>query len=121
MDDISVICKDYAQFINVTNILGEWCINNKIEVNKKKSAVMFLGQDKNCQKTDLRGYSKEKIYKYLGLHIDKDINPEVSLKKQFEKLDEYLVRNKWLIKKYFTPKTLIQISQYFQFSRIGYV
>jgi hypothetical protein len=37
-----------------------------------------------------------------------------------EKLNEYIKRNTWLFKKYFTPKSLATISLYFQQSRIVY-
>ena len=37
-----------------------------------------------------------------------------------KKLEVYMTRNNWLIKMDFTPKSLVTISLYYQYSRIGY-
>ena len=42
------------------------------------------------------------------------------LKQTSKKLEVYIKRNKWLLKRYFCIKTLIQLCEYFQKSRMTY-
>ena len=38
-----------------------------------------------------------------------------------KKLSDYLKRNNWLLKTYFSPKSLILLANYYQISRLTYV
>ena len=42
------------------------------------------------------------------------------LKETSKKIEIYIRRNKWLLKRYFIIKTLIQLCKYFQKSRMNY-
>ena len=42
------------------------------------------------------------------------------LKETIKKIEIYIRRNKWLLKRYFIIKTLIQLCKYFQKSRMTY-
>ena len=65
-------------------------------------------------------YSVVKQYRYLGILINNWLNPFVGLKEASKKIEVYIRRNKWLLKRYFSIKTLIQLIEYFQKSRITY-
>jgi hypothetical protein len=52
--------------------------------------------------------------------LDKNIDPRGSVILVNNKLQDYLTRNNWIIKKYFTPRSLITLGRYYQESRIIY-
>jgi hypothetical protein len=80
---------------------------------------MCIHNSKN-DKTHINGYPVKLSYKYLGITMDQNLSPHQGLMQINSKLEVYNKRNSWLIKKYFTPKSLVCISQYYQFSRLGY-
>lgn len=99
--------------------MDEWCAENEISVNKKKSGVLVI-QNQSKHRTEINGYPIKNRYRYLGMIVDRTLNPEGTIAASNEKLYAYIKRNEWLMKKYFTPKSLVQIGQYFQNSRIVY-
>jgi hypothetical protein len=118
-DDLALICKNGKQLDDAMNILSEWSKNNDIAINKKKSGIMVIDQDRGGR-NQINGYPIKINYKYLGIILDRTLNPIGSLEATFKKLATYFSRNAWLVRKYFTPKSLVTIALYFQYSRIGY-
>ena len=59
-------------------------------------------------------------YKYLGVIIDNQLDPDTTLKEATKRIGVYVYRNRWLIKKHFSIRSLLQICEYFQQSRITY-
>ena len=91
----------------------------KIKINKKKSGILVVHNDsKTIQK--FKGYPIVPRYKYLGVVMDSHLNPRESVDGINKKIAIYLQRNYWLMKKYFTPKSLVTISTYYQRSRLIY-
>ena len=60
-------------------------------------------------------------YKYLGIRMNKELNPMVHLEETRKRLNVYIKRNEYLINKYFSPRTRVQLCQCFQESRLFYV
>ena len=118
-DDIAVICKNEKELDNVISIIESWTSTNKLLLNKKKSAIMTIGKRKN-KWVKYRGFPIVNQYRYLGILINYDMNPIGSIEEVLKKLKVYISRNKWLIKKYFRAKTLIEIAECFQHSRLTY-
>ena len=118
-DDIALICTNEEQLQQAMNILDEWSKDNFFEINKKKSGILIIDQERGGRK-EINGYPIKQNYKYLGIILNSTLNPIGSLKLTDKRLDKYISRNRWLIKKYFTPKSLVTISLYYQYSRIGY-
>ena len=118
-DDIAVICKNEKELDNVISIIESWTNTNKLLLNKKKSAIMTIGKRKN-KWVKYRGFPIVNQYRYLGILINYDMNPIGSIEEVLKKLKVYISRNKWLIKKYFRAKTLIEIAECFQHSRLTY-
>ena len=59
-------------------------------------------------------------YKYLGIRMNKELNPMVHLEETRKRLNVYINRNEYLINEYFSPKTRVQLCEYFQESRLAY-
>ena len=66
------------------------------------------------------GFPIVKQYRYLGILINNWLNPIGGLKETSKKLEVYIKRNRWLLKRYFSIRTLIQLCEYFQKSRMTY-
>jgi len=71
-------------------------------------------------RTHIQGYPVKMNYKYLGIVLNKALDPRNSVIMINNKLKGYLSRNDWIVKKFFTPKSLITLSRYYQESRIIY-
>lgn len=56
----------------------------------------------------------------VGIKLDANLSPTTHLYNVNRKLSDYLKRNEWLLKAYFTPKSLIQLANYYQTSRLTY-
>ena len=56
-------------------------------------------------------FSLVKQYRYLDILINNWLNPIARLKKIIKKIEVYIKRNKWLLKRYFSIKTLLQKSR----------
>lgn len=118
-DDIAIICRDEDELNKVIDTLDKWSLENDILINKKKSGVMVI----DCEKTsrnDIRGYPVKVNYKYLGVILNAALDPRGSVIFINKKLKGYLSRNDWIVKKFFTPKSLIVLNRYYQESRIIY-
>lgn len=118
-DDIVILCKSRPELEEAMRILSDWSIENGIDVNKKKSGVMPV-HGRRVIEYELNGFPIKNNYKYLGMRIDSTLSPKGGLIELNAKLKEYLNRNNWIIRKYFTPKSLIILSKVFQESRIVY-
>lgn len=101
------------------DILDKWSRENGIAINKKKSGIMVI-QNQTLNQDDIRGYPIKNWYKYLGVRIDSNLTPVIHLKMTNEKLSVYLQRNRWLLRDFFSPKSLVLIGDYFQNSRLSY-
>lgn len=69
---------------------------------------------------NINNYQKKNKYKYLGIEINSNIDPMNHLYTINRKLADYLKRNNLLLKKYFYPKSLLLIANYYQISRLTY-
>jgi hypothetical protein len=118
-DDLAVICRSRAELLKVMAIIESWSLENEIKVNKKKSGILFI-QNRKCQETEIEGYPIRNNYKYLGIRINDKLSPRSHLISVNVKLTNYLKKNEYLIKQFFTPKSLILIAQYYQMSRLSY-
>ena len=118
-DDIVICCKDRTELKTAMDVVQEWCTANGMEVNKKKSGVMPIHNKSGCEST-IDGYPVKNQYKYLGIMLDTRLDPRGSVVALNFKLKEYLNRSNWIIKKYFTPKSLITLARVYQESRIVY-
>jgi hypothetical protein len=118
-DDLAVICSDEEELLRAMDVLDKWSMENEIMINKKKSGILIV----DCQKTErkeIEGYPVKVNYKYLGIILNKAIDPRGSVILINNKLKGYLKRNDWIVKRFFTPKSLIVLSKYYQESRIIY-
>lgn len=77
-------------------------------------------QNDNTKSTIYRGYPVKNWFKYLGVRLYYYLNLATILVMTRQMLDVYLKRNKWLLEEYFSPKSLIQLCEYFQCSRLAY-
>ena len=118
-DDIAIICSCEKEINLAINTVERWTKENKLLLNKKKSAIMYLFNSVIKWKKYL-GFPVVKQYRYLGILINNWLNPIGGLKETSKKLEIYIRRNKWLLKRYFSIKTLIQLCEYFQKSRMTY-
>jgi hypothetical protein len=118
-DDIANVCQDMQELTTAIQIVEKWGTKNRILVNKNKSGI-FIFMNKRMGCSEIREYPVVYHYKYLGIMFRYDMDPFDHLVKLDKALVLYIKRNNWLIKKYFTVRSLILLSTYFQMSRIGY-
>ena len=118
-DDLAIICKSKKELDIVIDALELWSIENGIEVNKKKSGILIIDNDRNDMHKH-RGYPIKKNYKYLGITINNNISPREGLEQLNKKLEVYLARSTWINRKFFTPKSLMSLAGYYQHSRLVY-
>ena len=118
-DDTGYICRCLEELHKVIDCLEKWSAENKININKKKSGILIINDDaKDC--SDIRGFPVVTEYNYLGVLIDSHMKPGRHVGKIREKLKVYLRKNRMLQQKYFTPFSLLRISEYFVKSRLSY-
>ena len=56
---------------------------------------------------NINDYPIKANYKYLGVEINNEISPMTHLYNVNWKLSDYLKRDNWLLKTYFSPKSLL--------------
>lgn len=118
-DDLAVICKNKQELDKVIDILENWATTNEIAVNKKKSGILIVDNDRNNMH-QYKGYPIRVTYKYLGMKLNNQLNPLSGLEETKKKLDVFLMRNNWINRFTLTPKSLINLSMYYQRSRVIY-
>ena len=118
-DDTVFVCESLQQLYTVIAALEEWCLENEIELNKKKSGILIIDDD-GKDGDIIKGFPVVTKYKYLGVMLDTKISPKYHITAVKNKLKTYLQRNRMLHKKYFSPYSLIRIVDYFVKSRISY-
>jgi hypothetical protein len=118
-DDLAVICANKEELDRVIDALEEWCKQNEIAVNKGKSGILIIDKDRHNMHKH-RDYPIKVTYKYLGIKLDRNLNPRGGLEELNKKLEVYLMRNNWINKNTFSPKSLIALASYYQHSRMIY-
>ena len=118
-DDTVFVCESLEQLYAVIAALEKWCSENEIDLNRKKSGI-FIIDDDGVDSDMIKGFPTVTKYKYLGVMLDTKISPKYHITTIKEKLKTYLLRNRMLHKKYFSPYSLIRIVDYFVKSRISY-
>ena len=118
-DDLVLLCRGQEELTKAVQILREWCIKNDITINEKKSGIIILNAD-GTDAVVLLGFPVVQEYKYLGVTINSNISAIPHVHAQKSKVDNYLKKNSMLLKKYFTPFSLIRIVDYFVKSRMSY-
>ncbi|MFO0359348.1 MAG: RNA-directed DNA polymerase, partial [Flavobacteriales bacterium] len=117
-DDIAVICRTRDELENVIRMVESWSKTNSIEINRKKSGILVIrGHDEAKSILDIPVVQR---YKYLGILIDKQLNCKAHTYEVNKRLQVYVKRNSTLGRKYFSPKSLIRIHNYFHKSRLVY-
>jgi hypothetical protein len=118
-DDTAFICADKKELENTIITLQNWCDNNKIEINHKKSGILIVNGDSDDCNT-IFNYPVVNEYKYLGILLNSKLEANYHISKLNNKLSDYFKKNKMLHKQYFTPFSLIRIINYFVKSRLTY-
>ena len=67
-----------------------------------------------------KGYPVKVTYKYLGMKLNSQLSPLTGLEETKKKLEVYLMRSNWINRSTLTPKSLINLSMYYQRSRVIY-
>ena len=91
-DDLTVICDGEHRLYEANDLIDTWTGQNDIEVNKKKSGILVIQNDNNKEK-EYRGYQVKNWYKYLGIRMNKELNPMVHLEETRKRLNVYIKRN----------------------------
>ena len=119
-DDIAIIADRY-QLDKCIDILDNWSALNGIAINRKKSGIMVFDRVPDlCEERSYREYPIVDMYKYLGVYVNERLTLEFQATTGGHKLQKYIDRNKLLIRKYFSPRSLIKIFNYYQKSRLVY-
>jgi hypothetical protein len=118
-DDTGFILSSIDQLISTIRAIDKWSQQKKIEINRKKSGIIIINGD-TTDTSIIEGHSVVTECKYLGITIDSKFTPKRHIRAIKSKLKVYLQRNKMLQKKFFTPFSLLRISDYFVKSRLSY-
>ena len=87
-DDLLITSNNREQIKNAYNILDEWCLKEKMIINKSKSGIIDY-QKRTKSKinyNDLCGIKVVKNYKYLGVKISTKCKPIFAINEIFKKL-----------------------------------
>jgi hypothetical protein len=75
-DDIAIVTDSRISLSKSIDMVGSWCKNNKMEVNKRKSKILFMkgkwtrNKKSNTIPIKIKGIDVVKQAKYLGIMID---------------------------------------------------
>lgn len=107
-DDIVLTTTGTLQTSQAISVIERWCLNAGISINKNKSAVMVVRQDRRTpdyHHSHVKGIPVVTHYKYLGVHIDDALQYRITMQSITDKLTRFRSQIKltWASK---IPKTL---------------
>jgi len=73
-DDTAVVFLSKEQLRKIIRTIESWCDTNKMELNRLKSGIIFLENDKLVG-TSFTEFPVVKNYKYLGFLINRQLDP----------------------------------------------
>ena len=117
-DDLATVNKNMDQILNCIKTIEQWTEENGMSLNKNKSGIIIL--DGVIKEDNIRGIPIVKEYKYLGVWINKKMNPTTHINRTIDNVKEYLNRNTWLKKRAFSLKSLGILNDIFSNSRLLY-
>ena len=79
-DDLAVMCDGEENLFKAMDIIEKWSGLNDIEVNKKKSGILII-QNQKSNEEHIRGYPVKNWYKFLGVRLDYNLSPMIHLTK----------------------------------------
>ena len=118
-DDLATINRDDLQLLRVVNVTERWSRANMVKINYKKSGIMYLGVCVTEVKV-LFNFPVVEKYTYLGVTINFQLNCITHIHNVNGRVSAYLSRNRKLLFKFFSPRSLLKIHHYFQRSRLVY-
>ena len=75
-----MICKGELAIISIIKAIDKWSRENEVEINKRKSGIMIIRQDRRTKEEkqkEIQGYPIVTHYKYLGVELDDCLNLSV--------------------------------------------
>ena len=82
-DDLAIVGIGDEKLRDVIKIVEDWTVENKMEINKKKSGIMIHNRNNLAKrierKENIEGFPIVKEYKYLGIIIDCGLTFEAHL------------------------------------------
>jgi hypothetical protein len=93
-DDLAVIVHGEAQVKRLVRSIEDWCRRNFMSLNKAKCGAMFLAGHSTLSADELRQKTVEGVpivakYKYLGVYLQKNLQPSAHLDFLKEKLKKF--------------------------------
>jgi hypothetical protein len=82
-----------------------------MKINNKKSGITIL-RDDGTDSREINGFPVVNDYKYLGVRLDNKLTPKSHIFHITRQLSTYLKRKRNLCRKYFTPSSLLRLSEY---------
>lgn len=98
-DDLAILVKGRAQLRVCMKMIQDWAEENKIRINKAKSAIMRLKVDNRTPEpveTDIEGIKFVREYKYLGVTFTNTFKFKADLQIRTDR-DKKLQRMKWIL------------------------
>ena len=119
-DDVAAVCANYEQLQKTIQTITEWSKQVGIHINHKKSGILVYKNNSDKFGTAIDGFPIKGNYKYLGVRLDESLSLRPHLLITEKKLQIYLKKNEYIIKEYFSIKTLVDLAGSFQTSRLVY-
>jgi hypothetical protein len=93
-DDLAVITHGELPVRRLVELIERWCRRNFMQLNKTKCGIMFLsGQStltaRDTTLNEIAGVPLVQSYKYLGIHLTKNLQPGVHLQHLRDKLVKF--------------------------------
>jgi hypothetical protein len=114
------VCENIVSLHAAISTIEAWYELNDIELNKTKSGIMIINCNRELAKDHIKGIPIVDEYKYLGVLLGNDLDVKRHITSVKSKVSSYFERYSWLKKRYFTPKSLMILIDYFIKSRLMY-
>ena len=90
-DDLAILVENDRQLRRAIKVIEEWCQNNEMVINKKKSGILPLYKkyQASFHLTEFQGYPIVTSYKYLGVYFDNSLSMRDHLKHVQKKLEKF--------------------------------
>ena len=125
-DDLAIITFGELGARQVITVVTQWCNLNHMQLNKDKCGVMFLSTGHSTLNNwEIRQKTVADVpivatYKYLGVHLQKNLQPTVHLEYLREKLARFQ-KMTFILRAHNAPQSVNQMLwKVFQLTRLNY-
>lgn len=95
-DDIAIFFENLDKLKLGIKIIKQWTEDNQMQINHKKSGIMFLRKKDYKEETELLKYPIVTNYKFLGITMDYKLCLKDHREKTQKKINYIINRIRWI-------------------------